>query len=59
MRTSLLLESVREFGGVATGIGEAVAHFGLAAANFTQLYREPGVESMDAIDAEVGSKADV
>ncbi|PCK26330.1 hypothetical protein CHR55_15215 [Rhodococcus qingshengii] len=44
---------------MATGIGEAVAHFGLAAANFTQLYREPGVESMDAIDAEVGSKADV
>lgn len=53
------LESVREFAAISAGICEEVAYFGLATANFTQLYREPGIESMDAIDAEIGSKTDV
>lgn len=53
------LDGVRKFAAAATGVGQEVAHFGLAAANFSPLYREPGVASMDAIDAKVGSKADV
>lgn len=53
------LEGVREFAATATGIGELLAHFGLVAANFTPHYREPGVDSMDAIDEVVGSKSDV
>lgn len=53
------LASIREFADIATGVGQEVAYFGLVAANFSSLYREPGVESMDAIDAEIGSKDDV
>lgn len=53
------LQGVREFAAAATEIGQVVAHFGLAAAYFTPIYREPDVESIDAIDADVGSKSDV
>lgn len=53
------LEGIRDFASTATTIGRIVAHFGLKAANSTPNYREPGVDSIDAIDAEVGSSTDV
>jgi hypothetical protein len=53
------LQGVREFAAAATEIGQVVAYFGLAAAYFTPIYREPGIDSIDAIDADVGSKSDV
>lgn len=53
------LVGIREFASQATRWGNVVAQFGLAAANFSPLYREPGIVSIDAIDAEVGSKIDV
>lgn len=53
------LEGVRQFAEFAAGVGELVSHFGLAAANFTPIYREPRIESIDDIDAQVGSATDV
>lgn len=53
------LQGVRDFAAAATGVGQVVAHFGLEAAYFTPIYREPNVGSIDAIDADVGSKSDV
>lgn len=53
------LEGVREFAAAAASVGEYVAHFGLTAANFTPVYREPQIDSIDEIDSRLGSKADV
>ncbi|MDV6303534.1 hypothetical protein R3P93_13290 [Rhodococcus cerastii] len=53
------LQGVREFATAATDVGQLVAYFGLTAAHFTSVYREPGVKSIDAIDADVGSESDV
>jgi hypothetical protein len=53
------LQGIREFAAAATQIGQVVAHFGLAVAYQTPVYREPGVESIDAIDSILGSKSDV
>ncbi len=53
------LEGVRQFAAAAAATGEFVSHFALTAANFTPDYREPGVESIDAIDADIGSADDV
>lgn len=53
------LEGIRDFAAKATTIGRIVAQFGLGAAYSTRVYREPGVDSIDDIDAEVGSATDV
>lgn len=53
------IEGVREFAVAAASVGQVVAHFGLAAAYSTVNYCEPGVESIDVIDAELGSDTDV
>jgi hypothetical protein len=53
------LKGVREFAATATAVGQVVAHFGLAAAHHTHIYREPGVVSIDSIDAQAGSELDV
>lgn len=53
------LEDIREFAGSAAGIGKVVAHFGLAAAYFTPIYREPNVASIDEIDEQIGSKSTI
>lgn len=53
------LEGARQFAAAAAGTGEYVSHFGLAAAYFTPIYREPGIESIDEIDDRIGSDTDV
>lgn len=53
------IEGIRAFAGRATAWGDAVAQFALTTAYFTPIYREPGIESIDTIDAEVGSEIDV
>ncbi|MFW0783692.1 hypothetical protein AAFP35_04160 [Gordonia sp. CPCC 206044] len=53
------LDGIRQFAERATLWGNAVAQFALGSAYFSTAYQEPGEESIDAIDAEVGSKADV
>lgn len=52
-------KDVGQFAEFAAETGEYVSHFGLAAANFTPIYREPQIYSIDDIDARIGSKADV
>lgn len=53
------LGGISEFAIATAGIGRMVAHFGLEAAYFTPIYKEPGIDSIDDIDAELGSTADV
>lgn len=53
------IEGIREFAVAATNVGQAVAHFGLTAAYFTPIYREPGIDSIDEIDSIIGSEEDV
>ncbi|MFT4395787.1 hypothetical protein ACLTEW_12700 [Gordonia lacunae] len=53
------LDGIRQFAEWATLWGNTVAQFALVSANFSPVYKEPGVESIDAIDAELGSEADV
>lgn len=53
------LDEVRAFAVKASNVGLYVAHFARAAANYSPHYREPGVESMDAVDREIGHADDV
>lgn len=53
------LEEIRDFARAATSVGRVVAHFGLQAACSTSLYKEPGVASINQLDAQVGSSTDV
>lgn len=55
----LTLEQIREFAVKASNVGQYIAHFALNAANHSPHYREPGVESMDVIDLEIGHVDDV
>lgn len=56
---SYTLEDVRQFAATAADVGECVSRFALAAANFTPIYREPGIKPIDEIDDLIGSNADV
>ncbi|MEW1881108.1 hypothetical protein AB0O58_15560 [Rhodococcus sp. NPDC080181] len=53
------LDEVRAFAVKASNVGQYIAHFALAAAKHSPQYREPGVESMDAVDLEIGHADDV
>lgn len=53
------LDGIRQFAARATAWGNVVAQFVLTSANLTPDYKEPGIDSIDAIDIEVGSKEDV
>lgn len=57
--SQITLEQVRAFAVKASYVGQTIAHFSLTAAKHSPQYREPGVESIDAIDLEIGHVDDV